>query len=67
LTRCHERYLDAFCRVVWTFSKNKRLNLESFDTELFITEVEQLPVPRHRLKAIIKGKSLYMLDIVQYF
>lgn len=56
-----------FCRVVWTFSKSKQAIFESFDTELFITEMEQFPVPGHLLTTIMKGNSLYMLDIVQDF
>jgi len=34
----------------WGFSKNKQPTLDSIDTELVITEMEQVPVPGHGLK-----------------
>jgi hypothetical protein len=34
----------------WGFSKNKQPTLDSIDTELIITEMEQVPVPGHGLK-----------------
>ena len=44
ITRCSEREVTLLCHLVRNFLKmSKQLTPDSFDTELFITEMEQLP------------------------
>ena len=44
ITRCSERELAEYFHLIRTFLKmSKPSTLDSFDTELYITEVEKLP------------------------
>ena len=44
ITRCSEREVAVLCHLARTFLKmSKESTLHAFDTELFVTEVEQLP------------------------
>ena len=48
ITRCSEREVAVLCHLIRTFLKMSRPStLHPFDTELFITETEQLPAISH--------------------
>ena len=43
ITRCSERQVTVLCHLVWNSLKmSKQLTPDSFDTVLFVTEMEQL-------------------------